>query len=96
MTGAEAIAKCLINEKVEYVFGYPGVAIAPLFDSLYGTQIHSVLIRQEQNAAHAASGYARISGWAAMFFRRRTFPVPANPLSNTAISFVTCRIFPES
>ena len=38
MTGAEAIAKCLINEKVEYVFGYPGVAIAPLFDSLYGTQ----------------------------------------------------------
>lgn len=59
MTGAEAIAKCLINEKVEYVFGYPGVAIAPLFDSLYGTQIHSVLIRQEQNAAHAASGYAR-------------------------------------
>ncbi len=62
MTGAEAIAKCLINEKVEYVFGYPGVAIAPLFDSLYGTQIHSVLIRQEQNAAHAASGYARISG----------------------------------
>ena len=62
MTGADAIIKCLVNEGVEYVFGYPGVAIAPFFDSILDSGIHSILVRQEQNAAHAASGYARISG----------------------------------
>lgn len=62
MTGAEAAAACLVKEGVEYVFGYPGVAIVPFFDSLLDTGIQAILVRQEQNAAHAASGYARITG----------------------------------
>ena len=44
------------------MFGYPGVAICPFFDSILQTDIHTILIRQEQCAAHAASGYARITG----------------------------------
>ena len=56
MTGANAIVKCLELEKVSYVFGYPGVAICPFFDSLESSEINSVLVRSEQNAAHEASG----------------------------------------
>ena len=62
MTGADAIVRCLELEEVSYVFGYPGVAICPFFDSLENTDIKSVLVRTEQNAAHEANGYARISG----------------------------------
>ena len=47
---------------MEYVFGYPGVAICPFYDSILNTNIKTILVRQEQNAAHEASGYARISG----------------------------------
>ncbi|WP_036606249.1 biosynthetic-type acetolactate synthase large subunit [Oribacterium sp. P6A1] len=62
MTGADALVKCLQNEHVEYVFGYPGVAIAPFFNSILDTDIKTVLVRQEQNAAHSANGYARATG----------------------------------
>ena len=62
MLGADAIVKCLEAENVEAVFGYPGVAICPFFNSILSTNIESILVRTEQNAAHAASGYARISG----------------------------------
>ena len=62
MNCADALVKCLEAEGVEYVFGYPGVAITPFYNSILQTDIHTVLIRQEQSAAHAASGYARISG----------------------------------
>ena len=62
MNAAEAAVKCLEKEQVEYVFGYPGVAICPFYDSILDSEIRTVLVRQEQNAAHIASGYARISG----------------------------------
>ncbi len=62
MNGADAIIRCLEKEEVEYVFGYPGVAIAPFYDSILESDIHTILVRQEQCAAHAASGYARITG----------------------------------
>ena len=62
MNGADAAIKCLEAEGVEYVFGYPGVAICPFYDSILGSNIKTILVRQEQNAAHEASGYARISG----------------------------------
>ena len=62
MTGADAIVKCLEQEHVEVVFGYPGVAITPFYNSILSTDIRTILVRQEQNAAHAASGYARITG----------------------------------
>ncbi len=59
ISGAEIMVKCLQEEGVEIVFGYPGAVICPFFDKLYDTDIKAVLVRQEQNAAHAASGYAR-------------------------------------
>ncbi len=62
MIGADAIVKCLEKEGVTTLFGYPGVAICPFFNSILNTKIESVLVRSEQNAAHAASGYARVTG----------------------------------
>ncbi len=62
MLGADAIIKCLEEEAVKYVFGYPGVAICPFYNSILNSPIETILIRTEQNAAHAASGYARVTG----------------------------------
>ncbi len=62
MIGADAIIKCLEAEGVEVVFGYPGVAICPFYNSILESDIQTVLIRTEQNAAHAASGMARMTG----------------------------------
>ncbi|MCR5302790.1 MAG: biosynthetic-type acetolactate synthase large subunit [Lachnospiraceae bacterium] len=62
MIGADAIVKCLEKEGVTTLFGYPGVAICPFFNSILETKIETILVRSEQNAAHAASGYARVSG----------------------------------
>ncbi len=59
INGADIMVKCLEAEKVSVVFGYPGAAICPFYDSLYDSDIKHVLVRQEQNAVHAASGYAR-------------------------------------
>ena len=62
LNGADALVRSLEEENVEYVFGYPGVAICPFFNSILNSDIKTVLVRQEQCAAHAASGYTRISG----------------------------------
>lgn len=62
INGADIMVKCLEAEGVSVVFGYPGAAICPFYDSLYDSSIRHILVRQEQNAAHAANGYARASG----------------------------------
>ena len=62
ISGAQIMVRCLQEEQVEVAFGYPGAAICPFYDELYHTNIRHVLVRQEQNAAHEASGYARSSG----------------------------------
>jgi acetolactate synthase-1/2/3 large subunit len=62
LNGADALVRSLEEENVEYVFGYPGVAICPFFNSILNSDIKTVLVRQEQCAAHAASGYTRVSG----------------------------------
>ena len=62
VNGAQIMVKCLEKEGVKVVFGYPGAAICPFYDELYQSEIHHILVRQEQNAGHAASGYARASG----------------------------------
>lgn len=62
MLGADAIVKCLEEEGVKYVFGYPGVAICPFYNSILSSPVETILIRTEQNAAHAASGFARVTG----------------------------------
>ena len=60
--GAQIMVKCLENEGVSVVFGYPGAAICPFYDALLDSNIRHILVRQEQNAGHAASGYARACG----------------------------------
>lgn len=60
ITGAEAIVRCLENEGVEYIFGYPGATVCPLYDRLTKSSIKHILVRHEQHAGHEASGYARI------------------------------------
>lgn len=62
ISGAEMMVKCLEAEGVDTLFGYPGAAICPFYDKLYHSALRHVLVRNEQNAAHAASGYARASG----------------------------------
>ncbi|MEM5769037.1 MAG: thiamine pyrophosphate-binding protein, partial [Bacillota bacterium] len=62
ITGAEAVVQILQHYGVDLIFGYPGGAILPLYDALRDSTIKHVLVRQEQNAAHAASGYARVTG----------------------------------
>lgn len=62
MIGADAMVKCLENEGVKTVYGYPGVAICPFYNSIVDSDISTILVRTEQNAAHAASGEARVTG----------------------------------
>lgn len=63
LTGAEIVFKCLEDQKVEYIFGYPGGAVLPIYDELKNhDSIKHILVRHEQGAGHAAEGYARSSG----------------------------------
>jgi len=64
ITGSEAVIKCLLEEQIDIIYGYPGGAIMPVYDELYKYQdkIHHVLTRHEQGATHSAQGFARISG----------------------------------
>ena len=57
-----AMVKCLEKEGIKVVFGYPGAAICPFYDALYSADIRHILVRHEQNAGHAANGYARMTG----------------------------------
>ena len=62
-TGAEIVFKCLEDQDVEYIFGYPGGAVLPIYDELKNhSTIKHILVRHEQGAGHAAEGYARSSG----------------------------------
>ncbi|KNF09998.1 putative acetolactate synthase large subunit [Gottschalkia purinilytica] len=61
MLVADAIVKCLELENVEVIFGYPGGAVLPIYESLRKSSIKHILVRQEQSAAHNANGYARAS-----------------------------------
>ncbi len=63
LTGSEIIMECLLREGVNVIFGYPGGAILPTYDAMTKyPQIHHVLVRHEQGAAHMADGYARATG----------------------------------
>ena len=64
ISGAEAVVRSLVAEGADLIYGYPGGAIMPVYDELYKFQdhIHHVLVRHEQGAAHAAQGFARVSG----------------------------------
>jgi acetolactate synthase-1/2/3 large subunit len=64
ISGSVALLKCLVAENVDVLFGYPGGAIMPVYDALYGyaDKLNHILVRHEQGAVHAAQGYARVSG----------------------------------
>ena len=62
LSGAQITMEVLVKEGVEHIFGYPGGAIMPIYDAMLDYNVHHVLTRHEQGAAHAADGYARASG----------------------------------
>lgn len=70
ISGSEAVLRCLIEENVDTVFGYPGGAIMPIYDALYdyNDKIKHILVRHEQGATHAAQGFARVSGKTGVVF----------------------------
>jgi acetolactate synthase-1/2/3 large subunit len=62
-SGAAILVECLLRQGVEFVFGYPGGAVLPIYDELFGDhRIRHILVRHEAGAAHAAEGYARSTG----------------------------------
>ncbi|QBZ99147.1 biosynthetic-type acetolactate synthase large subunit [Flavobacterium sangjuense] len=69
-TGSLAVIDALLSESVTTIFGYPGGAIMPIYDSLFGfrDKLNHILVRHEQGAIHAAQGYARVSGKTGVVF----------------------------
>jgi len=62
-SGAAILVDCLVEQGVEFIFGYPGGAVLPIYDQLFGDErIRHILVRHEAGAAHAAEGYARSTG----------------------------------
>ncbi|MCO5230829.1 MAG: biosynthetic-type acetolactate synthase large subunit [Chitinophagales bacterium] len=70
ITGSEAVIRCLLEEEIEVIYGYPGGAIMPIYDALFNftDKINHVLVRHEQGASHAAEGWARIKNKATVCF----------------------------
>ncbi|MFY0625058.1 MAG: biosynthetic-type acetolactate synthase large subunit [Reichenbachiella sp.] len=64
ISGSEALLRCLLEEGIDTIFGYPGGAIMPIYDELYKYEdkLNHILVRHEQGAVHAAQGFARVSG----------------------------------
>ena len=62
ITGAQMLIKCLKEEGVEVIFGFPGGVVIPIYDAILDSDIRHILVRHEQGAAHAADGYARATG----------------------------------
>jgi acetolactate synthase-1/2/3 large subunit len=62
MSGAKMLLECLAREGVDCIFGYPGGVTLPFYDALYDHPVRHVLVRHEQNAAFAASGFAKATG----------------------------------
>jgi acetolactate synthase-1/2/3 large subunit len=70
LTGSQAVCEALVEEGASTIFGYPGGAIMPIYDALYGyaDSLEHILVRHEQGAIHAAQGYARASGRTGVVF----------------------------
>lgn len=62
ITGAQMLMKCLKEEGVEVIFGFPGGVVIPIYDTIFDSDIRHILVRHEQGAVHAADGYARATG----------------------------------
>ena len=89
ITGAEALMRSLEHQGVNTIFGYPGGSIMPVFDALYDyrNNLNHILVRHEQGAAHAAQGYARMSGKVGVCL------VTSGPgATNTICSFLSSKV----
>lgn len=62
ISGAESLIRSLVDHNVEVLFGYPGGAVLPIYDTFYTSSFRNILMRHEQGAAHAAEGYAKVTG----------------------------------
>ncbi|HEX5057038.1 MAG TPA: thiamine pyrophosphate-binding protein, partial [Gammaproteobacteria bacterium] len=64
LSGGEILSRCLKEEGVEFIFGYPGGAVLHIYDALFRNKddVRHILVRHEQGATHAADGYARATG----------------------------------
>ncbi len=81
--GSELLVEALQNEDIEFIFGYPGGAVLPLYDTFYDGKIKHILARHEQGATHAAEGYARVSG------KTGVVVVTSGPGATNAITGIT-------
>ena len=82
-TGSELLVEALLHEDVDFIFGYPGGAVLPLYDTFYDGKIKHILARHEQGATHAAEGYARVSG------KTGVVVVTSGPGATNAITGIT-------
>jgi len=83
-SGAEIVFKCLEDQGVDFIFGYPGGAVLPIYDELKNfNSIKHILVRHEQGAGHAAEGYARSSG------KPGVFVVTSGPGATNAVTALT-------
>ncbi|WP_185858029.1 biosynthetic-type acetolactate synthase large subunit [Blattabacterium cuenoti] len=89
LSGSEIVIKALLYEKVEYIFGYPGGAIMPIYNSLhdYLNSISHILMRHEQGSIHAAQGYARATGKIGVCFTT-SGPGATNLITGLADAFI--------
>src|SRR5271157_1780852 len=84
MTGAEMVVEALKDQGVEFVFGYPGGAVLPIYDAIFHQdKVRHILVRHEQGAAHAAEGFARSSGKAGVLL------VTSGPGATNAVTGLT-------
>jgi acetolactate synthase I/II/III large subunit len=84
MTGAEMVMTALADQGVDYIFGYPGGAVLPIYDALFQQdKVRHVLVRHEQGAVHAAEGYARSTG------KVGTVVVTSGPGATNAVTGLT-------
>ncbi len=81
--GSELLVEALLHEDVDFIFGYPGGAVLPLYDTFYDGKIKHILARHEQGATHAAEGYARVSG------KTGVVVVTSGPGATNAITGIT-------
>ncbi|MCL2475060.1 MAG: biosynthetic-type acetolactate synthase large subunit [Chloroflexi bacterium] len=87
LNGAQIVYECLRHEGVDTVFGYPGGVVIPLYDELPNyPDIHHILVRHEQGAAHAADGYARATGKTGVAFAT-SGPGATNLVTGIATAF---------
>src|SRR5258708_17029838 len=88
LTGAEIGIRCLQEEGVEYVFGYPGGAVLFIYDAIFKQKkVKHILVRHEQGAVHAADGYARATGKCGVALVT-SGPGPTNAVTGIATAYM--------